>query len=159
MSRTMQLVLGVAAGVLVLQATATSAKDQVERPFRGEATNTWIVSLLDGSAIGHEEGMATHLGLYTNEAVAIWSFEDPQNPAIVSGSGTVMAADDNQVFWKMTADQPGIVQIIGGTGRFENATGSLAAVLPFEEVIVTVDWETMTMTLKITYKAVGTLTY
>jgi hypothetical protein len=132
-----------------------STKNPVERPYRGEATVTWVVNLLGGRATGQETGVATHIGLYTNESSAIW---DLDNFVIVSATGTVTAANGEQVFWKMTPDQPGIVQVTGGTGRFKNASGSLAAVPPLKP-IVTVDGTTMTMTMTITYRAVGTITY
>jgi hypothetical protein len=132
-----------------------STKNPVERPFRGEATVTWVVNMLNGSATGQETGVGTHLGLYTNESSAIW---DLNNFVIVSGTGVVTTADGEQAFWRMTPDQPGIVQVTGGTGRLENVTGSLEAVPPLEPII-TVDWTTMTMTMTITYTAVGTLTY
>ena len=132
-----------------------STKNPVERPFRSEATVTWVVNMLDGSAKGQELGVATHVGLYTNESSAIW---DLKNFVIVSATGTATAANSEQTFWKMTPDQPGIVQVTGGTGRFVNATGSFAAVPPLEPII-TVDMDTMTMTITITYRAVGTITY
>jgi len=132
-----------------------STKNPVERPYRGEATVTWVVNLLDGSATGQETGVATHTGRYTNESSATW---DLDNFVILSATGTVTAANGEQVFWKMTSDQPGIVQIAGGTGRFKNATGSLTAVPPLQPII-TVDGTTMTMTITITYRAIGTITY
>jgi hypothetical protein len=140
--------------VLAFQALG-STKNPVERPYRGEATVTWVVNLLDGSATGQEIGVATHTGRYTNESSAIW---DLDNFVIVSATGTVTAANGERVFWKMTPDQPGIVQVAGGTGRFKNANGSLVAVPPLKPII-TVDWTTMTMTMTMTYRAVGTITY
>ena len=72
-----------------------STKNPVERPYRGEATVTWVVNLLDGSATGLETGVATHTGRYTNESSAIW---DLDSFVIVSATGTVTAANGEQVF-------------------------------------------------------------
>ena len=132
-----------------------SSKNPVERPYKGQSTITWIVSMVTGSAVGQELGVATHVGRYTNEATAVW---DLNHFVILSGSGIVTAANGDQAFWTMTADQPGVVQVDGGTGRFENVTGSLTAVPPLEP-IVTLDMATMTMTITVTYSSVGALTY
>jgi len=143
-----------AACALVLQAWANPAHP-VARPFRGLATVTWTIDMLTGNATGYETGVATYLGQYVNESTAIYN-PDPANFGIVSANGVVTTADGSQAFWKMTADQPGVVQVTGGTGRLEGLTGSLAAV-DSEEPIVEVNFPTMTVTL--TYKAAGTMTY
>ena len=143
-----------AACALALQAWANPAHP-VARPFWGIATVTWTIDMLTGNATGYETGVATCLGNYLNESTAKYSI-DPANFGIVSATGTVTAADGAQAFWKITADQPGLVQVTGGTGRLTGVTGSLAAV-EMEQPIIQVNFPTMTVTL--TYKAAGTLTY
>ena len=142
------------AGALALQAWGNPAHP-VARPFWGIATVTWTINMLTGEATGNETGAATYLGNYLNESTAIYS-TDPANFGIVSATGTVTTADGDQCFWVMTPDQPGVVQVTGGTGRFEGLTGELAAVSS-EEPIISVAFPIMTVTL--TYKAAGTLTY
>ena len=142
------------AGALALQAWGNPAHP-VARPFWGIATVTWTINMLTGEATGYETGVATHLGNYLNESTAIYSL-DPATFGIVSATGTVTAADGAQAFWKITADQPGVVQVTGGTGRLEGLTGSLAAV-DSEEPIISVAFPIMTVTL--TYTAAGTLIY
>ncbi len=143
-----------AACALALQAWANPAHP-VARPFLGQATVTWTINMLTGEATGYETGVATYLGDYLNESTAIYDIR-PESFGIVSATGTVTAADGSQAFWKITADQPGLVQVTGGTGRFEGLTGSLAAVSS-EEPIINVAFPIMTVTL--TYKAAGTLIY
>jgi hypothetical protein len=157
MFRTMQFVLG-AAALLLFQATAASAKDAVERPFRGHATNTWVVDLMTGMGVTHEEGVATHLGRHTNDGIGVWDLSG-EFPVLVSAEGTTTAANGDQTFWTITLAMPGVVVVDGGTGRFEDATGYIVPVLPYEAFDVSVDLETMTATITVTYKAIGTLTY
>jgi hypothetical protein len=143
-----------AAGALALQAWGNPAHP-VARPFWGQATVTWTINMLTGEAAGYETGVATYLGDYLNESAAIYTI-DPQNFGLVSATGTVTTADGEQAFWKITADQPGVVQVTGGTGRLEGVTGSLAAV-DSEEPIISVAFPIMTVTL--TYTAAGTLVF
>ena len=128
-------------------------KHPVERPFRCEATVTWTVNLPDGSATGYHRGVATHGGLFTSDALAVW---DLKHLVILSATGTVTVANGDTLFWKMTPDQPEVVQFTGGTGRFEGVTG---AWLTTSTTILAseVNWPTMTMTL--TYTGEGTITY
>jgi hypothetical protein len=132
-----------------------SQKNPVERPFKCEATATWTVSLLDGSAIGHHTGVATHAGRFIADGPAIWDLE---NFVILSGAGVSTGADGDQLFWRMTQDQLDVVQIYGGTGRFEKATGS-APTVASELINSETHWDTMTVTLTVTYTLVGTITY
>ena len=143
-----------AACALVLPATG-SIDNPVERPFRSQAVVTWTVNMMDGSAAGYEIGVATHGGLYTNESEAIWDLE---NFVIVSGAGVATVASGEQLFWEMTPDLPMVVQFTGGTGRFENATGSFSTD-SMSEPQITVDLGTRTMTMVIAYTAAGTITY
>ena len=132
-----------------------SASHQVERPFKCKATVNWTVNMLDGSAIGHHAGVATHAGLWTSECSAIG---DLANFVIVSATGVATTADGEQLFWKMTPDQLWVVQITGGTGRFQGATGAWGTTF-FAVVASEVDPTTMTMTMTIAYTGEGTITY
>ena len=164
MSRTKHIALATVAALTLAIPALGGTKNPVARPYLGHSTITWTVNMLTGSATAYETsatayetGEATHLGLYINEASAIYSI-DPASFGIVSAAGTVTAADGDQCFWIMTSDQPGVVQVTGGTGRFEGVTGWLAAV-SMEEPIIAIDPATMTMTITITYTAAGTLVY
>ena len=137
--------------------TLGSTKHPVERPFKNHANATWVLSLQDGSGEGQEWGEGTHVGRYTNQSSAIWDL-DPAHFGIVSGQGTLTAANGDEVFWVMTPEKPGVVQTTGGTGRFENATGEITAV-SLTVLSVDVDLDTLTMTMTLTYTGVGTITY
>ena len=155
MSRTKYIALATVTALTLAIPALGSTKNPVARPYLGHSTITWTVNMLTGSATAYETGEATHIGLYVNESSATW---DLVNFVIVSGAGVVTTADGEQVSWIMTADQPGIVQVTGGTGRLEGVTGSLAAV-SMEEPIIAIDPATMTMTITITYTSAGTLVY
>ncbi len=155
MNITKNIALAALAACALASPVLASKKNPIERPSKAEATVTWTVNMLTGSAIGHHTGVATHAGRFTAEGTAIWDLE---NLVILSGSGVSTAADGDQIYWKMTPDQPDVVQWDGGTGRFVNATGS-APTVASALVNSQVDWDTMTMTMTVTYRLEGTITY
>lgn len=94
--------------------------------FEGPPPGTLVVS-------GSGSGIATHLGRFT----LTWAFR--VNVADGTGAGTVtfIAANGDQLFTSASGsseptDTPGVFRIVeiqtilGGTGRFANATGSFA---------------------------------
>jgi hypothetical protein len=132
-----------------------SKKKPVERPFKCEAIVTWTVNMLDGSATGYHLGEATHGGLFSSDASAVW---DLGNFVIVSATGVGTVANGDQLFWKMTPDQLMAVQWTGGTGRFERATGGWITT-SLSVVAMQPDWETMTLTMTLAYTGEGTICY
>ena len=99
-----------------------------ERPFRLNVTGT----VTNGGVI-NATGHASHLGL-VSETGELSFVPDPDNPTqlLVSGIVTLTAADGDQldiliedaVLDVTTGQAAGIFRIIGGTGRFADATGS-----------------------------------
>lgn len=153
----MNITKNIALAVLTACALALPAlgekKHPVERPFHVEATVTWTINLADGSATGYHKGVATHGGRFISDASAVW---DVQNFRIVSATGTATTANGDKLFWKITPDQPGVVQYTGGTGRFEGATG---AWLTTSVTILESEVNPPTMTVTLSYTGVGALTY
>lgn len=105
--------------VFVLPLTA----DQ-DRPWKGTASG---VETAEGAAI---RGRASHLGHYTGE-LAVEFVE----PGLFEGPGTLTAANGDEVhvlvvfqFPIVEVDPPipftGTITVVGGTGRFEGASGS-----------------------------------
>ena len=98
-----------------------------ERPFRLNATGTVTNGVIN--ATGH----ASHLGLFS-ETGELSFVPDPNNPTqlLVSGTVTFTAADGDQldvliedaVLDVTTGQAAGAFRVIGGTGRFADATGS-----------------------------------
>jgi hypothetical protein len=110
--------------ILVFALTA-SAGDQV--PFKGEADEviTGTESLPDGLHITvFTTGQATHLGRFTREASAVL-----QPDGVVVGTLVWTAANGDQLFASLEAGfvspttAVGTYTFVGGTGRFENASG------------------------------------
>ena len=106
-----------------------------ERPFalNGNGVGTFITDGA-GNIIGANvtaSGTATHLGMWT--AVGSVQFTpDPNNPGrlLSSGAATITAAngDNLQVKFNGNLDpaaglDTGVIQFVGGTGRFAGATG------------------------------------
>lgn len=75
-------------------------------------------------------GHATHLGQYSSSAIFVVTFPSP-TVAVFDGGGTFTAANGDEVRFEYSGDffpgSPaggfGDYQIVGGTGRFEGATG------------------------------------
>jgi len=97
-----------------------------ERPFSLTAAGTLTDGVINAS------GRATHLGLFT-ESGALSIVPDPNDPTrlLASGSVTFTAADGDQlealiedgVVDVTTGVATGVFRFVGGTGRFEGASG------------------------------------
>ena len=150
------LTLALALFTLVLPATG-STKNPVERPIRIQATVTWIIRLSDGSAIGHETGVGTHVGQYSNEAVAQWAISETA-VALVSAAGVTTAANGDELSWKL----PGhdfTVEMTKGTGRFAGLISGGMNVTWQSEPIIEPGPEIGTISFTISYIAVGMVSY
>ena len=109
---------------------------------------TYIVDLVDGSLLlVNGGGTATHAGIFTNEGSG--------NFFTGELSGVATAANGDQLFWEATG--PNSLIFVGGTGRFEGSSGGFSWTNTDE--VITVDDETMTMTVSATYVAEGTVTF
>jgi len=107
-----------------------SAKDQVERPFKFRNDFTTvnytpfpIPALLEGT------GWATHLGSLTAKGVLVRYVQ----PGVALFQGSFTSANGDEVFWDAYVN-PGVsytVIFTGGTGRFQNASGSFDAVYTY----------------------------
>jgi hypothetical protein len=123
-----------------------------ERPVKMKAEITIVVSLADGKFVSPNSGQSTEIGRFTNIGVG---FMDLNSLAISFAKGTVVAANGEELFWRQTA--PSWYEFVGGTGKFANATGGFNFVLTVKDV--TMDYETMTMSIEGTYTGEGTISY
>jgi hypothetical protein len=91
--------------LILLQTSVINAKDMVTRPFQISGVITFFyVGTID------DQGVATHLGNFVSYGT--WM------------SGKYIAANGDELYWQVAGGY--IINIIGGTGRFENATGEYA---------------------------------
>ncbi len=132
-----------------------SAKDkkQVTRPLKGLGLATALVTPISPTlAIFHneEDGNATHVGRYHNVGDGTISLETGQ---IVSGKGTVTAANGDVIHWFWNEDA---VIFDDGTGRFELASGFMVMDVLSQEMVPNGDG---TFTLTMLYHLAGELTY
>ena len=128
----------------------------VERPFSLQGAGT--VTFTDGNPpTGGEvtaSGTATHLGQWTQVGVLSFTY-NPDSPLIqAGGSEFFMAANGDKLYYQIhgeldpvTGIATGTFLFVGGTGRFEGASGSADTVLqqdpsgPFEVTAVgTIDY-------------------
>lgn len=130
-----------------------SAKDKVERPLKFQAQGTMVVSLIDDSYEAVESGQATHIGRFENNYTGYF---DLDTLLFISGSGSMTAANGDELFWRVTAPS-GAGEFTGGTGRFENATGAFTWLTT--DLIITVDLDSRTLTITYNYTGNGTVMY
>jgi hypothetical protein len=140
----------IAFAILTLLGLARHAAAGDQVPFKGTLQGSFTVIPVPPPAINRQlsaTGNATHLGSFT--------FDFPHSvdrsviPATGVGIATFTAANGDQVFalihGEATLASPGILQgvengeILGGTGRFENASGSFV----IERLIDTVNLTTV----------------
>jgi len=121
---------------LTLSAPAMAAGQQV--PFKGRSSGVVTVTniaypFVTTRVVG--EGEATHLGHFTLTAEAVVDVSLPGAPA--AGSWTLIAANGDQLsvtFVAIGIDPThghGDFTVVGGTGRFQGATGSYTQLITF----------------------------
>ena len=125
--------LGLAAG------QAFAAEGDTSRPVQGQGVVTTTLNLCAAPLSGTIDGPLTssHLGL---AATALNFTITPTSPttAVQTGSGTLTAANGDVLFVDFTGvitgtspttnESTSVFTVTGGTGRFEDATGTFTAV-------------------------------
>ncbi len=129
-------VLAAFLAALSLSGPAMAAGKQV--PFKGRSSGVVTVTnvsypFVTTRVVG--EGEATHLGHFTLTAEAVVDVSLPGGPA--AGSWTLTAANGDQLYVTFVAygidptHGHGDFTIVGGTGRFQGATGSYTQLITF----------------------------
>ncbi|MGB2827475.1 MAG: hypothetical protein WBC50_04675 [Dehalococcoidales bacterium] len=146
------IVLALAVCALLLPTTLI-AKKLVERPLKIAGNITMVLDLATMTWEMEDWGEATHMGRYANYGSGYVT--DP-SLANGGGSGVNTAANGDQAFWDMVAeDGVWTVTFTGGTGRFENLTGD--CILVPGEIVVDIGPTQFTYTYS--YTGTGTITY
>lgn len=108
-------------------------------PFKGSYTTSFVMIQPPPNIVQNVSGtgIASHLGNSTFEAISNVSVTFPP-PFMVSGTRTITAANGDQLFTTFTGTSTPVVNsmngadlqetIIGGTGRFVNASGSFTTI-------------------------------
>lgn len=137
----------------ILLPTTLVAKKQVERPHKVWGNMTLVLDLATMTWEAEDWGEATHIGRYANEGSGSAGDIYLQNGV---GDGIATAASGDELSWHIVAEE-GVWTITfnGGTGRFEDATGS--CILVPGEVVVTPGPGEITYTY--TYTGSGTISY
>jgi hypothetical protein len=137
--------VGLAVCALALAALG-SAKNPVTRPIKWVGHLT-ITIKSDGTWQSQDWGTSSHLGKFTNHA---------EGDYVAVGTGIAIAANGDQLFWK-TPGASWDGEWVGGTGRFEHATGGFNWT-PSTEPITTYP-DANTMVISYTYDADGIIIY
>lgn len=125
----------------------------VSRPLKLKADFAFIVSLDPvtlGEAVGISEGVGSQVGRFVINSAGAFDFETGD----FIGEGVMTAANGDLIYFKMRSLEQ--VEFIGGTGRFENATGgyTIEPTTPLEQKVV--DGQ---LIVKFSYTGQGTITY
>ena len=155
--------LGLAAilcGLLVPSAMAADATTQTLQIKIHQAINTLTAVdpvTIPGRFEMFDVGEATLFGRYANEGqVQMVPSPNPPGFAVLFGAGTLTAANGDTITWELV---PGTdtIKVLGGTGRFQGATGHLDNF--FIDLSYEVDEETGAITMvTIIHYATGELT-
>ena len=123
-------ILFAAALVCLISTVAANAQQTVERPFKmtghSQVVITFTQSCYPGSQYfpmgcpyaGRGEGVASHLGKITTTYIGIFPI----------GAAVIIAANGDQLLFAVN-NYTGSMEINGGTGRFEGATGAAIGTL------------------------------
>ena len=151
--------LGVALLVCLFSMVIANAQQRVERPFKmtghSQVVITFTQSCYPGSQYfpmgcpyaGRGEGVASHLGKITTTDIGIFPI----------GAAVTIAANGDQLLFSAN-NATGLMEINGGTGRFEGATGvAIGTLTPAGDPVV--DPVAGTLTQEFSWAAEGRITY
>ncbi len=140
--------------LFALALTAFAADNPlIKRPFKLKADVALIVSLDPatlGEAVGISEGEGTHVGKFVINSAGAFDFETGD----FIGEGVMTAANGDLIYLKMRSLE--WVEIVGGTGRFENATGGYSIELTAPPVHRVVDGQ---LIVTFSYTGQGNISY
>jgi hypothetical protein len=142
--RTSLLIALTLAVVCLMQTASVQGKGPVTRPFQ----ETGQLTIMDIFSEPPYTAIANGVSSQTGHFFSLIKYVDG-----VNGFGIHYAANGDQIFFKSAADT---VEITGGTGRFEGATGSLISKVSATEYSLGPE---NTLCVIYTYTAEGTITY
>ena len=140
---------------LFVGAALASEKHPVERPFKIEIEERIVLSLIDFTWTAQVSGEATHLGHFTGYGSGTF------NPVteLILGEMTLIAANGDELKLELEAwglEGSASITIVGGTGRFEYATGFYNKVEGGGELV---EMGETTWTFPTACKGAGRITY
>jgi len=151
--------LGVALLGCLFSMVVANAQQRVERPFKmtghSQVVITFTQSCYPGSQYfpvgcpyaGRGEGVASHLGKITTTDIGIFPL----------GAAVTIAANGDQLLFSVN-NATGLMEVNGGTGRFEGATGvAIGTLTPDGDPVV--DPVAGTLTQEFSWAAEGRIKY
>jgi hypothetical protein len=148
--------IAVLAFCLFVVPALASPKNPVERPFKIVLDETIVLDLSDFTWTAQVSGQATHLGRFTGSGFGTCDFF---GSGLILGEMTLIAANGDELWLELEAlgtEGPAHITIVGGTGRFEHATGFYDKVEGGAELV---DVGKTTLTFAAACKGAGRITY
>ena len=129
-----RVLLSSVAVAIVATSPAAAAGNQSERPVKGTRTATTTLDPTTGAASSTSSGQLAHVGRYTGQATSQF-LPTSATTFGFAGTATFTAANGDTLFGTFSGSGAGTsattststntFTIIGGTGRFAGASGSL----------------------------------
>lgn len=145
-------------------AAAVAKEGGTDRPFKDTESGTTIFNTLTGSFVIDTTGIASHLGKTTGHFDGVVTVTG-LNSFTVSGSSVMVAANGDKLFGTFSgtgtidaagnSQGPVVLTFTGGTGRFENASGSESGT--FSQVFTSTNGTTLTFAFHASLT--GTISY
>ena len=162
------IVLVLAGLVLALAALGPSAavakQGGTDRPIAATEAGTNVIDVATGAFVVDVAGTESHLGKVTGHYTGVATPTGP-NTISISGSGVEVAANGDRLYATLSgsatldaafnAEGTLVYTFTGGTGRFEQASGSEAG--PFS--MATRSFDGVTLTSAIRLSLAGTVSY
>jgi hypothetical protein len=151
-----------ALGILA-PATALGKVGGTERPANGNASGTTTVDLGTLGFVTDATGVSAHLGKSTFHLDGVITPTGPDTFTL-AGSVVAVAANGDELFGTFSgtgaatasgSEGTTTTTFSGGTGRFENASGSISG--PFTQVFISSDGTTSTFATDFSFR--GTISY
>lgn len=146
---------------------AVAKQGGTDRPLKGRGSGTTTADLATAAATSDGTAHVSHLGKSTYHLDVTFAVSGP-NTFSLMGTATLVAANGDRVFSTLTgtaiatgigvgetAEQTVVLTIIGGTGRFANASGTLTAAV----TTATVSLVATTLLNRDTFTARGRISY
>jgi hypothetical protein len=120
---------------IVATSSAAAAGNPGGRPVQGTRTTTTTLDPNTGAATSTSVGDLAHVGAFTGLANEQFSVPTPQGTFTFTGTATLVAANGDELFASFagsgaatsatTRTSSNTYTILGGTGRFADASGTL----------------------------------
>ena len=153
---------------VVVPGAALAKRGGTDRPLKGSGSGTTTVNLAASTAVSEGTAQFSHFGKSTYRVNVVFTITGPNTFTIRRGRGVLVAANGDRAISSVrgtgtftgigvgeTSALTLVFNIVGGTGRFADARGTLTATVSQE----TISLVGTTVTNRDTFTARGRISY